>query len=395
LSSRILLVQYAGDYREAYHRLANGGTENYRGQRYTIDAVGEIAKRYGPVATLIYQTPEKYQESLPNGVTAIGIGLKDHPKDFRPILDEIELWKPTHLILRCLSSEVLEWSTKQEVRTLAVLAETHTSGWLRWWRNRKLAKRLNQSNVEWVANHHLNATQWLKEIGVQPEKLIPYDYEYGITPNQFPAKHLREQGPWIIAYVGMLIDGKGIPELLQAMDVLNRDHFSVRLRLAGSGDTTDFQRVAEKYGIADRVEFVGTIPNDQVVEFMRSADMVVVPSRASYSESFGFVVQEAFLSRTPVIVSDHRAFQGRVIQGETGLIFPSGNGAALAKKMKELLTNPTLYQQLSENSARAWQQMQIPVKWAELIFRWLENTPESIGWLRDHRLESSKYQRSS
>ncbi len=389
---RILVVQYAGDYREAYYRLQQSGAETYRAQRYTVEAVEQIGQRFGEAATLIYQTAEKYEEVLPNGVAVFGMGIQGHPSDYGEILGRIEAWQPTHLIQRCITPEVLDWVARRPIHGLAMLAEMSPAGGLRnWLRNRRLARILNRPRIEWVGNHHLSATRWLQEIGVRDDKLIPYDYEYAQAPDSFEPKSLNQAGPWALGYVGAVADGKGVPDLIDAAAVLIKAALPVRLRIAGTGEIDKFRQQAKRLGIEASLDFVGAIPNDQVIDFMRSVDVVVVPSRHEYSESFGFVVQEAFVSRSPLIASDHRAFQGRVIERETGLIFPSRNTAVLAERIKQVLTDPALYHRLSINSASAWVQMQIPVKWADLIYHWLEDSETSRRWLWNHRLASGRY----
>jgi glycosyltransferase involved in cell wall biosynthesis len=393
MSRRIFIVQYAGDYREAHGRLAAGGPEKYRGQRYTVDAVANLT-RFGEVATMSLQTEAAYDEPLACGVRAIGLGMAGFPSDFGPIQERIAAWVPTHLVVRLLSADLLDWASQREMRTLAMLAETHANrggliGLLQKWRNARLAEILNRPRVEWVTNHHHSATNWLKEIGVGPGKLIPYDYEYPLSPDGFGAKALRASGPWVVAYAGMIIDGKGVGDLIEAVARLARKGVEVELRLAGSGEVEKFQKQALKLGVESKVTFVGTIAADDVVKLMRDADAVVVPSRKDYSESFGFVVQEAFLSRTPLVASDHRAFEGRVIHEKTGLVFKAGDPRDLAEKLSRLLTDRKLYHKLSEASAAAWRGMQIEAKWAEVIERWVSDTPKDVQWLRDHAIPKS------
>jgi hypothetical protein len=49
------------------------------------------------------------------------------------------------------------------------------------------------------------------------------------------------------------------------------------------------------------------------------------------------------------------------------------------------------YLNLSVASADAWKRLQIPVKWAEMINRWLYHSEENQQWLFDHRLSSGRY----
>jgi glycosyltransferase involved in cell wall biosynthesis len=73
------------------------------------------------------------------------------------------------------------------------------------------------------------------------------------------------------------------------------------------------------------------------------------------------------------------------------LVFPAGDSSALAERVENLLSNPELYQQLSSNSKHAWERLQVPVKFAELLNRWIFDSPENRLWLFDHRLASGRY----
>jgi hypothetical protein len=72
---RLLILQYAGDYREVVQRFAEGGEGTYYAQKYSVDAVAEIGKQIEEVAVLCYLTTEPYNEVVQNGVRAIGVGF--------------------------------------------------------------------------------------------------------------------------------------------------------------------------------------------------------------------------------------------------------------------------------------------------------------------------------
>ncbi len=73
------------------------------------------------------------------------------------------------------------------------------------------------------------------------------------------------------------------------------------------------------------------------------------------------------------------------------LVFPAGNSEALSKELGRLLSDSALYQHLSAASAEAWSRLQLPVKWGELVSRWLGDSAEDRQWLVDHRLVSGRY----
>ena len=40
--TRLVMLNYAGDYREAYQRLTSGGKETYYAQKYSVDTLGPV-----------------------------------------------------------------------------------------------------------------------------------------------------------------------------------------------------------------------------------------------------------------------------------------------------------------------------------------------------------------
>jgi glycosyltransferase involved in cell wall biosynthesis len=161
--------------------------------------------------------------------------------------------------------------------------------------------------------------------------------------------------------------------------------------VAGQGAVEQFRVMARERGVEDRVDFLGVVPNRSVIELMRSADAVVVPSRHEYTEAFPLTIIEALTCRTPLVVSDHPMFRDRLQDDVSALFFPAGQANELAARVTRLFGDPALYRSLSENSAAAWEALRIPVGLAELFTRWLEDTPESREWLREHRLASGRY----
>ena len=93
----------------------------------------------------------------------------------------------------------------------------------------------------------------------------------------------------------------------------------VRLVVAGDGtQRAHVERLAESRGVADRVTFLGSVGDDQLVELYRGALAVVYPP---YDEDFGYVTLEAFLARKPVVTcTDSGGPNEFVVDGENGLV---------------------------------------------------------------------------
>jgi glycosyltransferase involved in cell wall biosynthesis len=388
---RVLLVQYTGDFRETVNRLHEGGEETYYAQRYSVDTIARIGRQVEEMATLVCITPNRYNEVLQNGIRAIGAGFNESWRN-EDLIALIEAQKPTHLILTFPSRGVLQWAIRQRIPTVAVLADSfQLDGWRNKWRNAQLARLLNHKQIEWVGNHNLNASRSLEAIGVSPAKIVPWDWLPVVTPDAFAPKHLGTSGTWQLVYVGTIAQAKGIGDVLEAIAALKARKMDVTLKLAGRGHIDAFKQQAERLGIADVIDFLGLVPHHKVVRLMRSADVVIIPSHHEYPEGLPMTIYEALCARTPIVASDHPMFRGKLRDGVSAVIFPAQTPLALADSIEKLLTHPDFYHHLSQGSSEAWQQLQIPVKFADFLNHWLFDSPTEKPWLANYRLTSGIY----
>ena len=89
---------------------------------------------------------------------------------------------------------------------------------------------------------------------------------------------------------------------------------------------------AAALGVADRVRFLGQ--RGDVPALMRAVDAVVHPS--TEPEPFGRTLVEAMLARRPVIAADAGAIPEILDGGRYGLLFPPGDHAALAARLRDV-----------------------------------------------------------
>lgn len=389
---RLLIVQYLGDYRQVFKQLVSGKEETYHAQKYSVEAVAKIANKIEEVATLCCLTQEPYNEKLENGVRVIGTGFKDKVNG-KKLVQLVEEYQPTHLVVRTPNTDLLHWAIQKKVKTLAVLADSFkTQGFRNKIHNYQLVRLLNHPQIDWVGNHGITASISLTHIGVNPNKIIPWDWPSQISPADFPAKQFpSNQKNWTIFYVGSLIEAKGLGDTITAISHLKRQGLSVQLKIAGKGDLEYFEKQVHSLNLEYQIEFLGIIPNKSIVPLMQKADCVVVPSRIEYPEGFPKTIDEAFCSRTPIIASNHPMFMLKLIHEQNALIFPASQPQALANSIKKLMSSPELYQRLSLATNEAWKSLQVPVKWADFIHHWLFDSPEYQQWFSNHRLSSGQY----
>jgi glycosyltransferase involved in cell wall biosynthesis len=111
------------------------------------------------------------------------------------------------------------------------------------------------------------------------------------------ASRLRtgEYGDYVLS-VGRLESVKRADLLIKAMAHVDRP---LSLVLAGDGtERRNLEALAERLGVADRVRFLGAVPDDELIELYAGTRVVAyVP----FDEDFGYVTLESFLSAKPVV----------------------------------------------------------------------------------------------
>ncbi len=401
---RILFIHYAGDYREGYNQIVAGGQETYRSQRYSIETTARLGRDVGEVGVLCCIGNEPYDEMMKDGVRAIGAGLSE--RDFRPepIIDWIKVFRATHLIVKGPFYAIMLWAIQHGMDVLPCLADSFTLSTIglspmkalnravrHHFHCRQVAKVLNAPRIRWVSNHNIVACRDLVRIGVDPRKIVPWDWLQTTTPEMYEPKSRPAEGsPWHLIYVGGISERKGVGDALEAVAKLKRRGRKVDFRAIGRGDIDHFAQLARTLDVADCVRFEGLQPNAQVIEAMQASDLVLIPSRHAYPEGLPNVFFEAFATRTPVICSDHPMFKG-IVREEAAMFVPENNPVACANAVETILGNPTLYRRMSAATEHAWHHFQCPVLWHELLDHWLGATPDDDRWLAGHSLASGRY----
>lgn len=147
-----------------------------------------------------------------------------------------------------------------------------------------------------------------------------------------------------IVYVGRLSPEKGVLILAEAARRAN-----LRILFVGEGECA-----SEITKIAPDARITGWVPKQEVLTYLRTARMLVLPSL--WYETQGLVVAEAAALGIPAIVPDTCAAKDMVLDGTTGLWFKGGNTEDLEAKIRMLDQNSFLAESLGKCAyERYWQ----------------------------------------
>ncbi len=147
---------------------------------------------------------------------------------------------------------------------------------------------------------------------------------------------------FVVALIGRLSDWKGQVELADAVDGTGM------IALLAGDPFPGNEWIERELAVADGVRLLGFRENIDTV--LGAADAVAVPS--TRPEPLGLVALEAATAGLPVIASAHGGLAEIVKNGETGLLVPPGDRAALAAALRRLADDPSLGERLGEAAAR-------------------------------------------
>ncbi|MDO8571216.1 MAG: glycosyltransferase family 4 protein [bacterium] len=175
-----------------------------------------------------------------------------------------------------------------------------------------------------------------------------------VVPDEIKKRHALSSDERVILFVGGLDSAhyfKGVTYLIDAAALLMRrdDVPRFRVLIIGEGDLRpSYEQYAKEAGVSENIIFVGTISNDDLPAYYRSADVSVLPSIDS-SEAFGLVLIEAMACGTPVIASDLRGVRSVVGRG-TGILVPPKDTKQLAEALVAIISDPQRAKVMGENA---------------------------------------------
>ncbi|GAA1979395.1 glycosyltransferase family 4 protein [Amycolatopsis minnesotensis] len=142
-----------------------------------------------------------------------------------------------------------------------------------------------------------------------------------------------------IGFVGRFTEPrKGMGVLLAASRRILPDFPDLRLLVVGRGDGDALRREAGPE-LAPRIELLGQADDATKARALRSVDVYCAPNTGG--ESFGMILTEAMAAGTPVLASALDSFRRVLDDGRAGMLAPTGDPAALAEALADLLSDPT------------------------------------------------------
>ncbi|MBF0564719.1 MAG: glycosyltransferase family 4 protein [Nitrospirae bacterium] len=177
-----------------------------------------------------------------------------------------------------------------------------------------------------------------------------------IIPNALRSELIRseaipEQRGEYVFYAGGLYPWKGVGTLIHAMEHLPGE----KLLIVGGGDNLkELTDLAKKLGLNGRVSFTGSVSQKQVMGYMGSAKIAVIPNvlNKPSTHSSPLKMFEFMAKGLPIVASNIPGISDVLTDGVNVMLFEPGDVRALASAIKYLVENPATAAALGENARR-------------------------------------------
>lgn len=148
----------------------------------------------------------------------------------------------------------------------------------------------------------------------------------------------RNQKHFTFFSLGRMVPQKGFPDLLQAVNLMQKTN--VDFRLGGSGPYLDkYQGLAKNLGVSSKISWLGRVNREQVATEFHNCQAFVL---ASTHESMGVVFVEALASGKPIIATRCGGPEF-IVNAKNGILVDVHAPQQLAKAMDDLIASYATY----------------------------------------------------
>ncbi len=186
---------------------------------------------------------------------------------------------------------------------------------------------------------------------------------YGIDHERFSPGPIPNNNPRRILFIGEAVRAKGADSAIRAFAILLGLIKDIKLTMASQGRELPYlKNLAAELGIVDKIEFLGGVPEIDLPDLYRSADIFIFPSRYG----FGLSTIEAMASGIPTICG--KTFDAPSLIKDAGILIDPERPEELSKAMAKLLTDGALWNEYRKRGIEHAKQ-----------FSWAKMADETIG----------------
>jgi glycogen(starch) synthase len=193
---------------------------------------------------------------------------------------------------------------------------------------------------------HFNLPQ--EKVDVIPNAIDATKYQVSVDRGAVKQRYGVGWGEKLVLCVGRLVPQKGIEYFIQAIPAVAKRYPEARFVIVGEGWSRDIlEAEARASGQGRKIQFTGFASDQEVINLMSSADVLVVPS---VYEPFGIVALEGMATGVPVVASRVGGLSEVIEHDRTGLFVYPKDPESIAWGIDKVLSDPNHARWLTENA---------------------------------------------
>ncbi|MCC6201477.1 MAG: glycosyltransferase, exosortase A system-associated [Gammaproteobacteria bacterium] len=174
------------------------------------------------------------------------------------------------------------------------------------------------------------------------------------APDTELATRLGITGKRVLGFIGSFYTYEGLTLAIEALPRIRDQHDAVLLLVGGGPQEADLKRLVAARGLSDHVVFTGRVPHAEVARYYSLVEVLLYPRLPMRLTELVTPLKplEAMAQRKLFVASDVGGHRELIRDRETGILFRSGDAAALAAAVDDLLSAPEIAERLRSNGAR-------------------------------------------
>jgi glycogen(starch) synthase len=211
-----------------------------------------------------------------------------------------------------------------------------------------------------------------ERVTVIPNAVDVASFRFGVAPDPALQQRLGLEGATVLGFAGSFYGYEGLHLLVEAVRRMRPRQAKLRVLLVGGGpQEAALKAQVEQAGLQDCVTFTGRVPHAEVQRYYELIDLLVYPRLPIRLTELVTPLKplEAMAQGRVFVASDVGGHRELVRHGQTGLLCPAGDAAALETALEDALARRAEWPALRAQARRFVEQERT---WTHSVGRYAE-----------------------
>ncbi len=188
------------------------------------------------------------------------------------------------------------------------------------------------------------------KIGCPPEKIVVNGSGLDCQKFAYQPRYFPDDGLIRLVTTGRLVEKKGIEYSIRAVAQLIPDFPNLEYKIIGDGYLrAELQQLIAELDVEDKIELLGWRQQQEIISILDSSHIFLAPcvtAKDGNQDAPVNTLKEAMAMGLPVISTFHGGIPELVQDGISGYLVAERDATAIANKLRYLIENPTLWQDM-------------------------------------------------